>query len=79
MVVREDGDGQQYLFITNPDLRKAIADDVTVDRAYSRVIDLGISREMTVPIAERAQGEDARTRLRMRLAPGEGTVLKLVE
>jgi len=79
MVAREDGGGQRYLFITNPSLRETIADDVTVDRAYSRVIDLGISKEFAVPIAERAEGEGAWTRFRVRLAPGEGTVLKLVE
>ncbi len=88
MVTREDKDGQRYLFIINPFLHDAAMDLVTVDGEYRRVVDLGISSDFKVPLAPQASSTaddqsasslQGRTAFQMRLSPGEGTVLKLVE
>ena len=53
MVTRADANGQRYLFITNPALRAAAMDYVTVDGVYKQIIDLGVGSHCTVPLAPR--------------------------
>ena len=53
MVTRQDGRGQRYLFVVNPDLSDPAVDYVTVDGEYSSVIDLGIGSHCQVPLAPR--------------------------
>ena len=92
MVMRGAADGQRYLFIINPDLHDRLEDQVTIRGKYRQVIDLGISSICTVPLVPRkpvvANFEDTNPHAQsvaqsssffIRLQPGEGTVLKLVE
>ena len=53
LVTREDAAGQRYLFIVNPHLDDAMADYVTVDGEYGKVLDLGIGSHCEVPLAPR--------------------------
>jgi hypothetical protein len=62
-----------YLFVFNTDLRHARTDQVSVAGEHRDVVDLGF--EVAFPVPSRV--ERGFTRLQLRLAPGEGTVLRL--
>jgi len=77
MVVREDGKGQRYLFVINPLLRETLTDEIFVDGKFRHVYDLGIGPRCMVPLKS-GKKTGGVTSFMMRLAPGEGTCLKLL-
>src|SRR5436190_9695059 len=73
LVLREDRRGHRYLFALNPHTRDVREDEVRISGAYAHCVDLGVGSGVPVPAAV-AGGE---TRFRLRLRPGEGTVVAL--
>lgn len=91
VIMREDSNGQRYLFIINPGIDQRAEDLVVVKGEYRQVIDLGISSVCAIPLIPREpvvvksrdytteyQSAPGTTSFFMRLQPGEGTVLKLI-
>ncbi len=76
LVTREDATGRRYLFVSNWQLRETVADEISLDGGYGRIVDLGIGDGCQVP-AKRLDEENGRTVIELRLAPGEATVLAL--
>jgi hypothetical protein len=62
-----------YLFVFNTDLRHARTDQVLLAGEHGGAVDLGF--EVAFPVPTRV--ERGTTRLSLRLAPGEGTVVRL--
>lgn len=52
-VLRTDGEGRQYLFVTNPSLDTPQTDVISVHGEFNRVMDYGISRTCAVPLLPR--------------------------
>jgi hypothetical protein len=76
LVTREDAAGRRYLFVSNWQLRDTVADEISLDGGYGRIVDLGIGDGCEVPV-KRLDEEKGRTVIELRLAPGEATVLAL--
>jgi hypothetical protein len=73
LVLREDKRGRRYLFVLNPHTRDVREDEVAVAGKFSHCVDLGVGSGVPVPVSV----ENAATRFRLRLDPGEGTVVSL--
>jgi len=72
-ILREDRAGGRYLGLINTDAREALATRVVLAGIYRRITDLGVGDSFPVPV----QVEGESTRIPVRLAPGEGTILRL--
>ena len=71
---RRPGQGQPlWLYLVNPDFDRVVADEVVVDGAFGAVDDVGLPLPFPVPF----RLEDGCTRIRLKLQPGEGTLLRL--
>ena len=77
LVTREDRSGQRDLFVSNWQLRETVTDEISLDGAYARVVDLGAGDGCQVPIKQLDESK-GRTVIELRLAPGEGTCLSLI-
>jgi hypothetical protein len=84
LVLREDTRGQRYLFALNPDTRETREAEITLAGSYPRCADLGIGSGIPIPVsvanhnsAIRHPQSAIQTRFRLRLHPGEGTVISL--
>jgi hypothetical protein len=75
LVLREDGHRQKYLFVLNPDTRAIREDTIRLGEGISGCDDLGIGSGVPVPLAKGHGGME----FRLRLYPGEGTVLALTK
>jgi hypothetical protein len=73
LVLREDKHGHRYLFALNPSAREVRTDDVLLAGNFSRCVDLGVGSGVPVPVSH----SDKTTRMKLHLAPGEGTVIAL--
>lgn len=73
LVLREDQQGQQYLFALNPHIREMRKQAVVLNRQFRSCTDLGIGSGIRIPIQTTAD----QTSFTMMLQPGEGTVIKL--
>ena len=71
--MREDKRGRRYLFALNPHTREVREDEVTVAGQFSHCVDLGVGSGVPLPVSV----ENSGTRFRLRLHPGEGTVVWL--
>jgi hypothetical protein len=72
-VIREDGAGNRYLGVVNPDSSNRVDTLITLNREYDSVVDLGIKGKFPVPVVKK----DGFTRFRLTLYPGEGTIYSL--
>ncbi len=73
LVLREDKQGRRYLFALNPDTREVREDEVILAERCAKCVDLGVGSGVPVPHSSTHGG----TRFRLRLYPGEGTVVAL--
>ncbi|PWU17482.1 MAG: hypothetical protein C5B50_11330 [Verrucomicrobia bacterium] len=73
LVLRKENHGQQYLFVLNPHTRDSREDRISVQGKFARCVDLGIGSGIPMPVTV----EHAETSFRLRLYPGEGTVISL--
>jgi len=73
VVLRQAEDGGQYLCVLNPDAEAAREDLICLRQAPKAVLDLGVAGGARVPLTV-VEGQPA---VRLRLYPGEGTVLWL--
>ena len=73
LVLRQDRQGRRYLFALNPHTREAREDEVILSGQYLACTDLGVGSGVPVP----ARVKDGIITIRLRLEPGEGTVLRL--
>jgi hypothetical protein len=73
LVLRGDERGQRYLFALNPHTRETREAQVTLAGEFRHCADLGVGSGVPVPVLL----EDGRTQFRLRLHPGEGTVISL--
>ena len=73
LVLREDSQRRQYLFVLNPHARDIRQDQIVLRGKYRECVDLGVGSG--VPIALRTANNE--TRFSARLYPGEGTVIAL--
>jgi hypothetical protein len=74
LVLREDKHGHRYLFVLNPHTREIREDDIAIAGRFSHCLDLGIGSGLPVSVSL----TNSETRFRLRLHPGEGTVISLV-
>ena len=72
LTARQEGK-QRYLYVLNWDPEKTVEDDIVVRGNVERVVDEGLRRAMLVP----ARREEGASVFRLRLAPVEGTLLRL--
>ncbi len=72
-VLRLAEDGGRYLCVLNPDAEAAGEDLICLRQAPAAVLDLGVAGGARVPLTA-LEGQPA---VRLRLYPGEGTVLWL--
>jgi hypothetical protein len=63
----------RYLCVLNPDTREVREDDVAVQGRYAGSKDLGIGSGVRLPL----QAKDGETRFKLRLHPGESTIIEL--
>ena len=73
LVLRADRHGQRYLFASNPHTRKTREDQVTLAGRFQHCMDLGVGSGVPLPV----NAGVSETRFRLRLHPGEGTVISL--
>lgn len=73
LVLRQDAQGRRYLFVLNPHTRQTREDEVILAGPYARCIDLGVGSGVPIPAAVRPDA----TTMKLRLEPGEGTVIAL--
>ena len=73
LVLRADKKSQRYLFALNPHTRDTREDEITLNGNYWSGMDLGVGSGIPVP----STIQNNETRLRLRLHPGEGTVIAL--
>ena len=71
-VVRENGE-QLHVFLINPSESETLEDIFVIPGSFSQVVDLGCGAAFPV----KADDREGQTRIPMRLAPGEGTVVRL--
>jgi len=72
-IVLRESDKHLYLFVVNPDLYDAQEDEIVLAGEHPDAVDLGC--DVAFPVKSRVS--DGTTRLRLRLAPGEGTVVRV--
>ncbi len=73
LVLRADDHGRRYLFALNPHTRDTREDQITVAGQFARCMDLGVGSGVPVPVSL----QPGQTSFRLRLHPGEGTVISL--
>lgn len=73
VVLRQAEDGGRYACVLNPDAEAAREDLICLRQAPAAVVDLGITGGARVPLT----AVDGQPAVRLRLYPGEGTVLWL--
>jgi len=73
LVLREDSRGDRFLFILNPHTREIREDRIILADRYPTCTDLGIGSGVPLPVL--VQGSE--TTFRLRLHPGEATVISL--
>ncbi|MCX6924394.1 MAG: hypothetical protein NT154_14450, partial [Verrucomicrobia bacterium] len=73
LVLCADDHGQRYLFALNPDTRDTREAQLTVAGQFPHCRDLGVGTGISMPVAL----QQDETRFRLRLHPGEGTVISL--
>ena len=73
LVLRRDSHGGRFLFVLNPDTRRTREDEIILATGCSSCIDLGVGTGVAAPVSVQ---KDV-TRFRLRLHPGEGTVVAL--
>jgi len=73
LVLRTDPQAHRYLFALNPHTREPREDEIVLAGSHSSCIDLGIGSGVAVPASVKSN----ETKFRLRLEPGEGTVIAL--
>jgi hypothetical protein len=73
LVLRADEHDRRYLFALNPHTRDTREDQITVAGHYTHCLDLGVGSGVPVPVSF----QKGATSFRLRLHPGEGTVIAL--